>query len=147
MVWTTPENVKERWPDNPVQPAPSDAKLTLYIGDIEAQILSRYPNLQDRIDNNTLSLTVIQNATASWIIEYVMRGSNPYTQESQGYTGASSRSVTFESRWRKNLILSETDLDAFMPRNQGKAFSVDMAPKLRTPNDDCGPWHTIRIIG
>lgn len=147
MAWTTPQEVRDIWPDNAVEQAPADPKLTTYIAAIESQIAARYPTLQDRIDNATLSIDVVKLHTATWIIEYVMRGGNPYTQESMGYTGAASRSVTFESKWRKSLILSDSDLDVFMPKNQGKAFSVDMAPNLRTPEtpDEIG-WRTVAIL-
>lgn len=134
MPWTTPQDVKDLWPDNAPETPPSDAKLAKYIEVIETQILQRYKTIQERIDNNTLNVNIIVFNTATWIIEYCQRGSNPYTQESQSYTGAASRSITFEAKWRKSLILTSDDLDVFMPMNQGKAFSIDMAPNLTTPD-------------
>lgn len=147
MVWTTPEHVKLLWPDNAPEQPPTDAKLEQSIASIEAQIRARFPDIQLRVDNGTLDEELIRFYTSTWIIEYGQRNFNPYTQEAMGYTGAGNRSVTFESKWRKNLILSDADLDVFMPKNAGTIMSVDMAPQAGAHTDlEYLGWHTTRIL-
>lgn len=126
MAWTLPADVKDRWLSNKV--LPTDAKLIIFIADIERQILAYYPAIQTRIDGNLIDIELIKQTVASWVIEFLLTEGTPYASESQAYAGAGSRSVTYGDNVRKSLVLSKADFAILGPRNSGAAVSANMLP-------------------
>jgi hypothetical protein len=129
MTWTTPEDIKDVYIGNAI--LPTDIKLAKLIKVVEDNILNEYPNIQKRLDdpNQPLTEARLKNVIAGWVIEYIQTGGEAITQESQAYTGAASRSVTYsDGKRRTTLLLSAEDLSVLAPASTNKAFSLNMVP-------------------
>lgn len=90
-VWATIDDVLGRWIGDD---APCDAaSLEAWITDAETLILAEYPDIQDRIDDETLSLDRVRLVVARMVTR-VFR--NPTgTRQHQETTGPFSGSITY----------------------------------------------------
>lgn len=132
--WTTPQDVKDRWLTNKM--LPTDGKIQTAINDVEMQIIKAYPAIQERIDDGILDIDYVIANVARIIVEFLQTDGAPLTQESQSYTGAASRSVSYSDKARYSLILTSTDLDFFAPDRTDQAFSLNIMPYARVPKDN-----------
>lgn len=122
-VWATPADVTARWVGSG---APTDDDLVqALLNDAEAVVLSKYPAIQDRIDDNRLPLAVVTMVVCRMVIR-VLR--NPENLSSwQQTTGPFSQSRSFGSN-RQDIWLSDEETDLLAPNTAGKAFEIDLAP-------------------
>lgn len=141
MSWTSPQDIKDRWIG--LTPLPQDTKLTVFIKDVEEQVKSFFPAIQERIDDESLSLDSVKGSVSRIIIEFLLTGGNPYSQVSHSYTGAVSESVSYSSKSRYTLTLTAEDYRLFAPVSSDQAFSLDQAPHLKHGR---GVWRTVRRV-
>src|SRR5690606_726060 len=108
------------------KPLPADEKLEVLIDDFEAQVANRFPDIEDRLTNGSLSLSFLVATISRWIIEYLQTDGTQYSSETQTMYGVGSRSVTIGSGSRNTNVLSESDFRTLLPRKSGRIFSVHM---------------------
>jgi hypothetical protein len=134
MAWATPDDIKNLWHSAKV--LPTDMKLANFIDSVEGQVRNEYgTQVQVWIDSNELDLKFVKDTVAWIVIDYLQTDGKPYSSESQSYSGAASRSVSYNDTARTSLRLNGSDLAMFKPKNrtqQGNIFSVSMAPRLRS---------------
>jgi hypothetical protein len=135
MTWTTYEDVASRWVGSG---APTDETLVdALISDAEAVILSEFPRIQERIDDETLALpTVVM--VVSRMVTRVLR--NPegltYWQQTTGPFGqARNYGSTTQDIW-----LSSEEKELLSPKSKGKAFEVNLAPNA-LPGIEVPPYN------
>lgn len=127
--WTVPNDVIVRWL-NTDKPLPDDATISVFINDFEQQILTKYPRIQERIDDGLISVDFIKRVVSGWVIEFFQSGGTPYSSETQSYTGVGSRSVTMGGSARTSTNLSLSDLSVFAPESKSRIISVNMLPNF-----------------
>ena len=128
MSWTSPQDVLDRWVGGG---APTDTDLIqALINDAEAIVLSEYPRIQDRIDDNEISVAVIIMVVARMVTR-ILR--NPeavsYWQQQTGPFGQARNFGDNADIW-----LSADEKSLLAPNKTGKAYSVDSAPFKRSPD-------------
>lgn len=125
--WTSFEDITSRWVGSGV---PTDETLvTALIEDAEAVILAEYPRIQERVDAETLSQSVIVMVTAR-MVSRILR--NPeglsYWQQNTGPFGQGRNYGSNADIW-----LSADEKAMLAPTTRGKAFQVDIAPDMYDP--------------
>ena len=146
MSWTTPEDIKDRWVSS--DPIPSDTKLSVFIADVERQIKNHYKEIQDRIDAGLIEVDYIKQIVSTIIIEFLFTKGQPFTYESQSYSGAGSQSVGYSAtKARLSLILTPEDLELFAPTKTGGILSISVAPDMRStaPTGKIIGWTTTGV--
>lgn len=124
-MWVEIEDIEDRWISS--DRLPEDRKLQTIIDDFEVQVLRRFPDINSRITGETLDETFVIGTISNWVIEYVITGlSAGKTQESQAYTGFNSRSVSYDTRNRRDTRLSESDLSVFEPVRKASFAMLSM---------------------
>lgn len=126
MSWTTPQDIKDIWIT--AKALPSDTKLEKFISIVELQITTHYPRIQERIDEETLSLDLVKNVVAEIVKQYLLTEGQPYSQQSQAYTGVASMSVSYNDNARTSLTLTEADYALLAPKQMGPIFTVRITP-------------------
>lgn len=120
MSWATPQDVIDRWVGNDV---PTDLDLVqALINDAEAVILSEYPKIQDRIDDEELSLATVVMVQCRMVMRLLR---NPealtYLQQTTGPFGQARNFGTGNS----DIWLTDNELSLLAPKTRGKAFEVN----------------------
>lgn len=130
-TWTQDSDIKKRWITN--KPLPKKDTLDTFIEDVERQILIRFPDIQQRINDSEVEKATVVANVSRIIIEYLQTEGQPFSQETQAYTGVASRSVTTATAFaRFDLILSATDFSFFAPKdNQSKIIRTMKISKMR----------------
>lgn len=128
MTWVVPSDITDRWVGSG---APTDTDLiAALISDAEAVILSTYPGIQQRIDDDLLSVDFVV-LVVSRMVTRVLR--NPeglsYVQQQTGPFGQSRNYGTGST----DIWLSPEEKAMLAPTTRGKAFQVDIAPNLIDP--------------
>jgi len=83
MSWTTPQDVLDRWVGND-KPTDEDLVQAL-IDDAESVILSEYPKIQDRIDDEELSVNTVIMVTSRMVSRLLRNPENlTYWQQQTG---------------------------------------------------------------
>lgn len=127
MSWTDPQDIKDIWISTKALPA--DTKLQKFIEIVELQIKTYYPRIQERIDDESLDLELVKNVVAEIVKQYVLTEGNPYTQQSQAYTGVASMSVSYNDQARTTLTLTEADFALLAPKTTKGIFTIRITPK------------------
>lgn len=130
-MWVEITDIKNRWISD--KPLPSDEKLQVIISDFESQVLNRFPDINDRIANNTLSIDFLIATISRWIIEYLQTDGTQYSSETQTMYGVGSRSVTIGSGSRNTNVLSELDFRTLLPKRNGRIYSIPMNTRNPVP--------------
>lgn len=112
-MWATPDDIKSRWISG--KTLPPDAKLSVFIDDVEAQILNRFPLIGQRITDGGLPLQIVRSSIARIVTEFLLTDGSPYAEESQSYNGVGSRTIKQHSAARKSLLLTDADFLIFAP--------------------------------
>lgn len=120
MSWAIPQDVIDRWVGSDV---PTDLDLVqALINDAEAVILSEYPKIQDRIDDEELSLATVVMVQCRMVMRLLR---NPealtYLQQTTGPFGQARNFGTGNS----DIWLSDNELSLLAPKTRGKAFEVN----------------------
>ena len=136
MAWTTFDDVVDRW----VGPgAPTDDGLVeALIGDAETIILAEFPRIQERIDDESLSLDVVKLVVIRMVSRLLRNPENlTYWQQNSGPFGQ-GRSFGVKDIW-----LTPDEKMLLAPGNKGKAFSMSLAPDMGDPVVSRDVWETL----
>jgi hypothetical protein len=120
MSWATPQDILDRWVGSDV---PTDLDLVqALINDAEAVILSEYPKIQDRIDDDELAVATVVMVQSRMVMR-ILR--NPealtYLQQTTGPFGQARNFGTGNS----DIWLTENEISLLAPKSRGKAFEVN----------------------
>lgn len=128
MSWTSPQDVLDRWVGND-QPTDLDL-IQAIINDAEAVVLSHYPRIQERITDNSLSISTVV-MVVSRMVSRVLR--NPeglsYWQQTTGPFGQARNYGD-----RADIWLNEQEKQLLAPNRTGKAYSVNIGPNATAPD-------------
>lgn len=141
MTWTQPVDIINRWMGGG-EPNVDDPKLLVFIEDAEDAILSIYPEIQSRIDDDSLPITRIKRVTARIIERAWKTAGNPLSSFSRS-VGPFSESGSFSNESKKHISLSAEDIADLAPKSY-RFSQMDVAPNLSLPNDRL--WNTITRI-
>ena len=125
MARVTEEDVISRWTGTDDIPDETDTTLITLVGDAEALILKRYPNIQARIDNNLLEERLVKMVVSSMVqraYQSTLDGKNQYSYSS----GPFSESGSYGSDSKRGLYLTEDEISLLSPSESGKAFMTNM---------------------
>lgn len=144
MVWTTYQNVVDRWTASPAINA-SQAKVETLIGDAEDTILTNYPTIQARIDATTLPVARVQKVVSRMVIRHLL---NPTGQRSASEArGPFTATVTYGGDEPGSIYLTDQDRRELQESThaRGKAFVVDNTPAgaFGLYQSDCDLWDRI----
>lgn len=126
MAWATYADVTDRWV-GPGEPNDEDLVNAL-IADAEAVILSEYPQIQDRIDAETLPIGVVTMVVVR-MVSRVLRNPENLTYWQQN-TGPFGQGKNYGSD-NADIWLSLDEKNMLAPKSRGKAFSIDLAPTAK----------------
>ena len=128
MSWTTPQDILDRWVGSD---APTDEDLMqALIDDAEAVILSEFPKIQDRIDDEELSLNVIIMVVSRMVSRLLRNPENlTYWQQTTGPFGQARNYGTGNG----DIWLTENELSLLAPKSRGKAFEVNQGYNAQSP--------------
>jgi hypothetical protein len=120
MSWATPQDIIDRWVGNDV---PTDTDLMeALIADAEAVILSEFPKIQERIDDDELPLAVVTLVVSRMVSRLLRNPENlTYWQQQTGPFGQ-ARNYGGNS---SDIWLSDQELTLLAPKKRGKAFEVN----------------------
>lgn len=121
MTWATFNDVKDRWVG---QSEPTDQdQVAALIQDAEAVILAEFPKIQERIDANTLPLSVVTMVVVR-MVSRVLRNPENLTYWQQ-QTGPFGQGRNFKE---SDIWLTTEERNLLAPKKRGKAFEIDLAP-------------------
>ena len=122
--WATFDDVTKRWVGAGM---PTDEDLVnALILDAEAVILSEYPKIQERIDNETLPLDVVTMVIVR-MVSRVLRNPEGLTYW-QMNTGPFGQGKNYGTNGNTDIWLSAEEKELLAPKKRGKAFEIDLAP-------------------
>jgi hypothetical protein len=129
MSWATPQDIIDRWVGNDV---PTDTDLMeALIADAEAVILSEFPKIQERIDDEELPLSVVVLVVSRMVSRLLRNPENlTYWQQQTGPFGQ-ARNYGGNS---SDIWLSEQELSLLSPKRRGKAFEVNQGFDAISPS-------------
>lgn len=143
-MWTSFDDVSDRWIGG-AMPA-DEQQVTTLIEDVEDMIAAAFPDIQTRIDDETLPLVRVQKVVARVVTRF-LRNPTGQRQVTQG-AGPFQQSVTYGGDEPGALYLTDADkAELAAPRSlRGKAFSVDLTPAegYYPPVPDYLLWEPIR---
>lgn len=120
MSWATPQDIIDRWVGNDV---PTDTDLMeALIADAEAVILSEFPKIQERIDDDELPLAVV-TLVVSRMVSRLLRNPENLTYWQQ-QTGPFGQARNYGGN-NSDIWLSDQELTLLAPKKRGKAFEVN----------------------
>lgn len=135
MAWTSFADITDRWVGAGV---PTDEDLVgALIGDAETVILAEFPRIQERIDDESLSVDVVKFVVSRMVsrllrnpegLSYVQQSTGPFSQ-ARNYSGAAA-----------DVWLSADEKAMLAPGGVGKAFSVNLAPDMQPPSVASDVW-------
>jgi len=128
MSWATPQDIQDRWVGND---APTDTNLIqIIIDDAEAVVLNEFPKIQERIDNEELSLNVVV-LVVSRMVSRLLRNPENLTYWQQ-QTGPFGQARNFGSG-NADIWLTDNELTLLSPAKRGKAFEVNQGYNAQSP--------------
>lgn len=135
MSWATPQDIIDRWVGTDV-PTDTDLMESL-IGDAEAVILSKFPKIQERIDDEELPLAVVTLVVCRMVTRLLRNPENlTYWQQQTGPFGQARNYGGNNS----DIWLSDNELSLLAPNKQGKAFEVNQGFNAVSPSTTDDIW-------
>ena len=128
MSWATPQDIIDRWVGNDV---PTDTDLMeALIADAEAVILSEFPKIQERLDDEELSLSVVTLVVSRMVSRLLRNPENlTYWQQQTGPFGQARN----YGNGNGDIWLTENELSLLAPNKRGKAFEVNQGYDAISP--------------
>lgn len=125
MAWTDPQDVVDRWA-GPGAPDVTDPQVQTFIEDAEDAVLREFPDIEDRITANTLSLRRVKIVVSRMVIRHLRNPENVRTV--QDSTGPYGSSTTYAGDNPGSLELTDRDRRDLAPirANVRKPFTVSM---------------------
>lgn len=125
MTWTNFEDVQDRWIGSEL-PA-TEAQIETLIEDAEDTILREFPDIQDRIDDESLPLTRVVKVTYQMVAR-VLRNPSGMRSITRG-AGPFQESVTHGGDEPGALYMTDQDKRELQVYSQGQdSFAIDMTP-------------------
>lgn len=129
MNWATPQDIIDRWVGTDV---PTDTELIeALIADAEAVILAEFPKIQDRIDDEELSLAVVTLVISRMVTRLLRNPENLTFWQQQ--TGPFGQSRNFGAG-NADIWLSDQELTLLSPKRRGKAYEVNQGYNAVSPS-------------
>jgi hypothetical protein len=129
MSWTSPQDVLDRWVGND-KPTDEDLIQAL-IDDAETIILSEYPGIQARIDDESLSIAVVKMVVARMTTRILRNPENlTYWQQN---TGPFGQSRGYGAGNSNDIWLSDNELTLLAPKSRGKAYEINQGIDAQSP--------------
>jgi hypothetical protein len=120
MSWATPQDVIDRWVGSD---APTDTNLIeALISDAEAVILSEYPKIQDRIDDEELPLGTVTMVVCR-MVSRLLRNPEGLTYWQQ-QTGPFGQARNYGSAGQ-DIWMTPEETSMLAPNRTGKAYEVN----------------------
>jgi len=130
MNWATFADVVDRWV-GPGAPT-NQSQVEKLIEDAEQVILSEFPGIQERIDNESLPLERVTLVVVQIVTRFLR---NPEGLSNvQQTTGPFSQSRSFAER-SSGLTLTDSEIKLLAP-TRGKAFEIDLGWRAKAPMSD-----------
>lgn len=101
-------------------------QVEAWIGDVEAMILARLPDVQSRIDSNVLNGAVVAAVVANAVIRKIKNPDGKQNERIDDY----SYGLTAEAA-RGELFLTDEEWDLLSPALSSNAFSIRTVPALK----------------
>lgn len=137
-MWATVDDITRRWIGDD---APCDAaKIDAWITDAEALILAEFPDLQVRIDDESLSLDRVRLVIARMVTRAFRNPTG--TRQRQETTGPFSGSVTYAGDTPGDLWLTDEErnlLGGLVGARRQRAFTVNTIDPRYTAGWWSGP--------
>lgn len=125
LLWTTVDDVKDRWIGEGSVPA-TDEQIARLLEDAEDTVSGEFPDLNDRIDGGEIPPTRVAKVIARMVIRHIR---NPEgVRSTQSTTGPFSEHVTFGGDAPGTIYLTDEDRAELAPRGVGRAFTIDPTP-------------------
>lgn len=140
MSWTSLQDITDRWVGSG---APTDDVLVeALIADAEAVVLSEYPRIQERVDDETLPLGTLV-MVISRMVTRVLRNPENLTYW-QMNTGPFGQGKNYGADGNTDIWLTDRERDLLAPKRRGKAFEINLGYDARSPHtlSDFAP-HTL----
>jgi len=137
LTWVSPTDVLNRWTGTDDKPDTDDTVFTTLIEDAQVLIQTRFPNIQDRIDDNKLNTTLIKIVVSAMVQRAYQTIQNGLSSYSYG-TGPFSESGSFSTPDKRGLYLTQDEIDLLTPNNlkSNKAFSINLDIHHKNFTDD-----------
>lgn len=131
LLWTAPADVTSRWIlDEPVPV--DDAKLTTLLEDVEDAILGEFPDIQARIDAQTLPLARVKRVAARVVIRHLRNPDG--VRQAQEQTGPFGSQIMYGGAEPGALALTDEDRAELSGASAARAFTIDTTPNAATYN-------------
>jgi hypothetical protein len=125
MAWATAADIIDRWTGSEA-PDENDRVLSVLIEDAEEVILSRFPKIQERIDNGSLRLRRVQIVMGGMVQRAYQTRQDGLVSYSNG-VGPFSEGGSYGDT-RRGLYLTADEISKLAPsaNQKGKAFSINL---------------------
>jgi hypothetical protein len=130
MAWATYEDVVARWIGSEIPAQHDEATVETLIADAEAIILSEYPALQDRIDDEAIAIELVVFVVCQMVIRTLRNPENLTYWQQQ--TGPFGQGKNFSSD-SLGIYMTDKEVGLLAPRRKGKAFEVDLGWNTPAP--------------
>lgn len=134
--WASVQDITDRWVGSNVPT--NTEQIEAFIDDAEMVILSEFPLIQGRVDNNTLNVKTIIFVVSRMVIRYIK---NPegltYLQQN---TGPFGQGQTYGAD--KDIFLTEKERQLLAPNGNGKARSISLLDGSRKVYTDYQALYT-----
>jgi hypothetical protein len=129
MSWATPQDILDRWVGSD-KPTDEDLIQAL-INDAESVILSEFPAIQERIDDDELPLATVVMVVSRMVSRLLRNPENlSYWQQTTGPFGQARNYGAGNS----DIWLSENELSLLRPNKRGKAYEVNQGFDAQSPS-------------
>lgn len=130
MAWATYEDVVARWIGSEIPAQHDEATVETLITDAEAIILSEYPALQTRIDDEAIAIELVKFVVCQMVIRTLRNPENLTYWQQQ--TGPFGQGKNFSSD-SLGIFMTDKEVSLLAPRRKGKAFEVDLGWNTPAP--------------
>jgi hypothetical protein len=135
MTWTSPQDVVDRWINDPMQPDALDPHLAMMISDAEDAINAHFKDIQARIDSEDLPIQRVHRVVARMVITAWKIAGNPLASFQQT-TGPFSVGGTYDAKAKKHISLSGDDIKDLSPKSTSyNYFMTYMGEQANVPGD------------
>lgn len=133
-MWAIIEDIEGRWPASEGEIPSTDERLIVLIEDAEDTILREFPDVQGRIDADTLPVNRVVKVVARMVIRHLLNPSG-YRAQTQG-AGAFQQTITFGGEDPGALYLSDEDRRD-LASGRSRAFTIDTTPAHYKASQPC----------
>lgn len=136
MLILTPEQVVSRWNDADSEPETDDVALRVLIEDVLALAEYKFPTLEKRVDNNQISLRVVQLTLCTVVKRAYLTNSNGLSSYSYS-SGPFSESGTYGNNVNKNgtIWFTQEEISLLGAQDVSGGFKINLDIHQSTVTD------------